>query len=207
MEAVSFSAGMADRFREGRAFLVGDAAHQATPRGGTGLNTALRDGDDLGWRLAWVLRGWAGDELLDGYEAERRPVAERHVRRSMDPDPVWSVPTQLAIDLGGRLPHAWLPGADGRSTLDLVGVGLTLLTGPDDSAWAAAALGAGRRPPVTCHALDVLTARALGVRGRGALLLRPDGAPVASWPHDAAAQEALRDAIAAAAGRPLAVTA
>ena len=200
-EAVRFSAGMADRFREGRAFLVGDAAHQATPRGGTGLNTALRDGDDLGWRLSWVLRGWAGDELLDGYEAERRPVAEQHVRRSIDPDPAWSVPHQVAIDLGGRLPHAWLPEADGVSTLDLVGPGLTLLTGPEGASWRGAARRAAGRPPVTCHALDVLTARALGVRGRGALLVRPDGAPVSSWSDDAGAAEALRDAVGTASAR------
>ena len=64
----SFSAKLADRFRQGRTFLVGDAAHRVTPRGGTGMNTAMHDGFDLGWKLAWVLRGWGEAGLLDTYE-------------------------------------------------------------------------------------------------------------------------------------------
>jgi putative polyketide hydroxylase len=71
-------------FRAGNTFLVGDAAHCATPRGGTGLNTAIQDGYDLGWNLAWVLLGWADGNLLDSYEGERRPVAEHHVERFAD---------------------------------------------------------------------------------------------------------------------------
>ena len=51
----------------------------------TGMNTAIRDGYDLGWKLAWVLRGWAGEELLDSYEAERRPVAEHNGARGDRP--------------------------------------------------------------------------------------------------------------------------
>ena len=70
---------LADRFRVGSTFLVGDAAHRVTPRGGTGMNTALQSGYDLGWKLAWVLHGWAGPELLDTYEAERRVVAEHNL--------------------------------------------------------------------------------------------------------------------------------
>ena len=57
-----------------------------SPRGGTGMNTAIQDGHDLGWKLGWVLRGWAGQELLDSYEAERRPVAEHNLTRSADPN-------------------------------------------------------------------------------------------------------------------------
>ena len=84
--AFSFAAQLADRFRAGNVFLAGDAAHRVTPRGGTGMNTAIRGGHDLGWKLGWVLRGWAGPELLDTYEAERRPVAAHNVARSADPD-------------------------------------------------------------------------------------------------------------------------
>ncbi|AHG64586.1 FAD-dependent oxidoreductase [Advenella mimigardefordensis] len=69
------SARLAERYRIGRAFLVGDAAHIHPPTGGQGLNTSVQDAYNLGWKLAAVLRG-APDRLLDSYEAERRPVAE-----------------------------------------------------------------------------------------------------------------------------------
>ena len=96
------------------------------------MNTAIRDGYDLGWKLAWVLRGWAGEELLDSYEAERRPVAEHNGARGTDPNgSIRGVTEELHVDLGGRIAHAWLPGETGRvSTLDLLGDGLTLFTGP-----------------------------------------------------------------------------
>jgi 2-polyprenyl-6-methoxyphenol hydroxylase-like FAD-dependent oxidoreductase len=58
--AFSFAAQVADRYRAGRAFLVGDAAQRMTPRGGMGMNTAVAEGHDLGWKLAWVHQGWAG---------------------------------------------------------------------------------------------------------------------------------------------------
>ena len=124
---------LADRFRAGRAFLAGDAAHRVTPRGGTGMNTALQSGYDLGWKLAWVLQGWADDALLDSYESERRVVAEHNITRSIDPNGSRRpVVDELSVDLGGRIAHAWLPAASGRiSTLDLLGPGWTLFTGPD----------------------------------------------------------------------------
>jgi 2-polyprenyl-6-methoxyphenol hydroxylase-like FAD-dependent oxidoreductase len=65
---------MAERFRSGRVFLAGDAAHVHPPAGGLGMNTGMQDAYNLGWKLAHVLRG-APPELLDTYEAERRPVA------------------------------------------------------------------------------------------------------------------------------------
>ena len=82
------------------------------------MNTAIHDGYDLGWKLAWVLRGWAGAELLDSYEAERRPVAEHNVARSADPTGSRrGADQELRVDLGGRIAHVWVPGA-GRSRLD-----------------------------------------------------------------------------------------
>jgi 2-polyprenyl-6-methoxyphenol hydroxylase-like FAD-dependent oxidoreductase len=68
---------LADRFREGRVLLVGDAAHVHSAIGGPGLNLGLQDAINLGWKLAAELRGWAPPGLLDTYEAERRPAGER----------------------------------------------------------------------------------------------------------------------------------
>jgi hypothetical protein len=73
---------VADRYRVGRVFLAGDAAHQNTPAGGFGLNTGMGDAADLGWKLAAVLDGWGGDGLLSSYEIERRPVAARIVKQA-----------------------------------------------------------------------------------------------------------------------------
>ena len=184
--AFSFAAQLADRFRAGNVFLAGDAAHRVTPRGGTGMNTAIRGGHDLGWKLGWVLRRWAGPELLDSYEAERRPVAAHNAARSADPSgSVRETADELHVDLGGRIPHAWVRSGAGRvSTLDLLGPGLTLFTGPGSAAWEARAAGG---PPVTVRPLDAIGARALGLRGRGALLVRPDGTPARLWAQDATA--------------------
>jgi putative polyketide hydroxylase len=67
---------IADRFRSGRVFLAGDAAHQLPPnRGGYGANTGIEDVHNLAWKLAAVLRGDASPTLLDTYDAERRPIA------------------------------------------------------------------------------------------------------------------------------------
>lgn len=72
--AFNMNVRLADRYRAGRIFLVGDAAHVHPPTGGQGLNTSVQDAYNLGWKLAAVLNG-ATDTLLDSYEEERRPVA------------------------------------------------------------------------------------------------------------------------------------
>ncbi|WAM14782.1 FAD-dependent oxidoreductase [Rhodococcus sp. JS3073] len=70
---------IADRFRDGRVFLLGDAAHRHPPTGGLGLNSAVHDAYNLVWKLVAVLRGQAGDGLLDTYEAERKPVDQHNI--------------------------------------------------------------------------------------------------------------------------------
>jgi 2-polyprenyl-6-methoxyphenol hydroxylase-like FAD-dependent oxidoreductase len=72
--AFNMSARLADRYRVGRVFLVGDAAHTHPPTGGQGLNTSVQDAYNLGWKLSAALRG-APQSLLDSYEEERRPIA------------------------------------------------------------------------------------------------------------------------------------
>ena len=71
-----------------RGFLAGDAAHRMTPRGGTGMNTAIHDAYDLAWKLAWVLRGWAGPGLL----APIRPSAGRSGCTTSPGPPTRTVP-------------------------------------------------------------------------------------------------------------------
>jgi 2-polyprenyl-6-methoxyphenol hydroxylase-like FAD-dependent oxidoreductase len=67
----------AEKFRDRRCFLLGDAAHVHSPMGGQGMNTGLQDAYNLAWKLALVIKGHANAALLDTYEAERLPVAQR----------------------------------------------------------------------------------------------------------------------------------
>lgn len=73
---------LAERYRERRVFLAGDAAHLVIPTGGLGMNTGVGDAFDLSWKLAATLRGWGGARLLDSYEVERRQVGERNIGAS-----------------------------------------------------------------------------------------------------------------------------
>jgi putative polyketide hydroxylase len=74
---------VADQFRSGRVFLVGDSAHTMPPFKGGGANTAIASAHNLAWKLAAVLNGTAGPELLDTYQAERRPVGLFAARQSL----------------------------------------------------------------------------------------------------------------------------
>lgn len=74
---------VANDYRRGRAFLVGDAAHRHPPANGLGTNTSIQDSFNLAWKLAYVLQGRAGDRLLDSYHEERQPVGVQVVDRAM----------------------------------------------------------------------------------------------------------------------------
>ena len=90
---------VADKMRDGRVFIAGDACHLWIPAAGYGMNAGIADAADLAWMLAAVLHGWATDQLLDAYQAERKPITEQisHIitdvavavmkqRRSVPPD-------------------------------------------------------------------------------------------------------------------------
>ncbi|MGE4606686.1 MAG: FAD-dependent monooxygenase [Myxococcota bacterium] len=85
----TMSAQVAERYRDRRVLLAGDAAHRFPPTGGFGMNTGLQDAHTLGWKLAAVIAGTAGDALLDSYEAERLPVG----RGNRD----WSVANAMGL--------------------------------------------------------------------------------------------------------------
>jgi 2-polyprenyl-6-methoxyphenol hydroxylase-like FAD-dependent oxidoreductase len=193
-----FGAAVARRQRLGRAFLVGDAAHRTTPRGATGMNTGIADGHNLGWKLAWVIRGWAAESLLDSYEEERAPVGRANAEASLH-SAIGAVVDPLAQDFGvhytssaiaggelagSRAPHAWVTVQDQRvSTLDLFRDRLTLLTGPSAEQWRAeAAALAANGIPIVCYSVgrefadpDGGFAAAYGLGQDGAVLVRPDG--------------------------------
>jgi putative polyketide hydroxylase len=181
--AFSFAAQIAQTYRNARVFFVGDAAHRMTPRGGTGMNTAIQDAYDLGWRLAWVLRGWATAELLESYELVRRPVGLHHVHRAGQPDGARrDAEDALPWDLNGRVAHRWISSEHGAiSTLDLMTEGLTLLAGPDEPRWTNIDLRA--RLPHRVHTLDASDASALDITPTGARLFGPDAREIASWPN------------------------
>ncbi|HMS62888.1 MAG TPA: FAD-dependent monooxygenase [Solirubrobacteraceae bacterium] len=80
----SVEAVMADRYSDGRVILAGDAAHRHPPTGGLGLTSGIQDVHNLTWKLAAVIHGQAGAQLLDTYEPERRPSLERNAQRSLE---------------------------------------------------------------------------------------------------------------------------
>ena len=68
---------VAERYRDKNVFICGDACHLTSPTGGLGMNTGIGDAVDLSWKLSGYLQGWGGEQLLDSYTIERKPIAER----------------------------------------------------------------------------------------------------------------------------------
>ncbi|HJP78423.1 MAG TPA: FAD-dependent monooxygenase [Pseudonocardiaceae bacterium] len=209
ISAWTAASGVAARFREGRVFLVGDAARAIPPERGIGADAAIADGFDLGWKLASVRTGQAGPGLLDSYQAERRSFAQAAVAGVLDADELLlglrcrsnaivaedndPAPAEDPARPSGRpgFPAPRVPlvrNGTPMSTVDLFGTGWVLLTGQGGGIWHAAA----------DHAADVLAIRLrgyglgpaladptgtlterYGIGEAGASLIRPDG--VVAW--------------------------
>jgi 2,4-dichlorophenol 6-monooxygenase len=120
---------IADRFRVGRVFLAGDAAHRHPPTGGLGLTSAIHDVHNLSWKLAAVLAGRAGEALLDTYEAERRPVDQNNIDKSiasalnhLSVDRALNLsPDRSAEDNWAELKPLWEDGPDSAAKRHAVG--------------------------------------------------------------------------------------
>ena len=162
---------VADRYRDRRIFLAGDAAHVTTPIGGLGMNCGIADVHNLAWKLAGVIGGWAAPGLLATFESERRPVgvatAEASRGAARPPATAHGVVLGYAYESpaivpdgtpaptlrdpvneyvpgarpGHRAPHLWLDPEEHQSTLDLFGAGFVVLTDAAGHAPAVRALG------------------------------------------------------------------
>lgn len=105
---------IAGQWREGRVFLAGDAAHRFPPTGGLGMNSGIADSHNLAWKLAQVIQGSASDTLLDTYQIERKPVAERNAKESLENfERIFDVFVMLGLPRNGaeqaaRIRASWL---------------------------------------------------------------------------------------------------
>jgi tetracenomycin A2 monooxygenase-dioxygenase len=126
------AAAVADRYREGRVFLLGDSAHVMPPTGGFGGNTGIQDAYNLAWKLEAVVKEAAGPELLDTYDVERRPIADCTVAQALarlqawfkDPSrrlpPPEPIRDDNAVIFGYRYPAGAFVDDDGTDGDDLL---------------------------------------------------------------------------------------
>jgi 2-polyprenyl-6-methoxyphenol hydroxylase-like FAD-dependent oxidoreductase len=143
------------RYRVGRVFLAGDAAHCHSPAGGQGMNTGIQDAANLGWKLAAAVQGWGGDRLLDSYHAERRPVGRQVLRTS-----------GLLIRL------ALIRSRSGRATRNVIIPALLRIPAVADRA-AATISGIGVRYPAPAGADRLVGSRAPDIALRDGARLYP----------------------------------
>jgi 2-polyprenyl-6-methoxyphenol hydroxylase-like FAD-dependent oxidoreductase len=185
------------RYRAGRVFLAGDAAHVHSPLGGQGMNTTIGDAMNLGWKLAEAVRGTAPAGLLDSYQAERHPVGST-VLRLTDAFNTLVLGTSAVRRVFRRVAQRHrdpiLPPAGGASARRTADARRRL--------WPSASLRAaarGRFVLVTNAAFDIeVSGAACGVHGDpslpAAILVRPDG--YVAWASDTVPDEAtIRDAV------------
>jgi 2,4-dichlorophenol 6-monooxygenase len=152
---------LAARFRAGRVFLVGDAAHRHPPTGGLGLTSGIQDSQNICWKLAAALKGQADESLLDTYEAERRPVDARNIQRSME-----NSMAHMEIGQAFGLSH------EASAEANWAQVKRILSDKPEDAEHRRTALRAIRRLSMEANELNV----EYGYRYRSAAIV-PDGTP------------------------------
>jgi 2-polyprenyl-6-methoxyphenol hydroxylase-like FAD-dependent oxidoreductase len=187
-------AAMANRFRNGRVFLAGDAAHIHSPAGGQGLNTSIQDAYNLGWKLSAVLQGGADAALLDSYDEERMPIAadvlglSTRVHRNevgrgkateqLDLDYRTS---SLSVETRTTLPddalHAGDRAPDGRRG------GIHLFDAFRGPHWTL--LSVGTDAPLPRLSIPTVRIPTYDAYGTGVFLVRPDG--YVGWAGDTAA--------------------
>jgi 2-polyprenyl-6-methoxyphenol hydroxylase-like FAD-dependent oxidoreductase len=178
-------AALADRFRAGRVFLAGDAAHVHSPAGGQGLNTSVQDAYNLGWKLGAVLREGAPESLLDTYEEERLPnaadmlgistgVHRGEVRRGRATQQLGlgHRDRTLTVETRTGLPEDALRAGDRAPDRTLDGVRLfDAFRGPH---WTLLALDT-KAPGSVGDLVHVVEGPAAETYGTGLFLVRPDG--------------------------------
>jgi putative polyketide hydroxylase len=143
---LEFAAQLAPTWRAGRAFLAGDAAHRMPPIGGRGMNTAIADAANLGWKLAWVVSGHARDALLDTYEAERLPVARRNLSMSLARYPEQAAASGFEVDLPDGVPPEGTPDGLLEDLGYRYGSSATTLDGDDPAPGNGGGLAGARAP-------------------------------------------------------------
>ncbi|WP_030955023.1 FAD-dependent oxidoreductase [Streptomyces sp. NRRL S-481] len=185
-------AALAARFRSGRVFLAGDAAHVHSPAGGQGLNTSVQDAYNLGWKLGAVLRDGAAEALLDTYEEERRPIAADmlELSTSVHRGEVRRGEATRQLGLGYRKSSLTAetreaPGvvrAGDRAPDGVVG-GVRLFDAFRGPHWTAVAVDV--EAPEVSGAVRVARGESRESYGSGVFLVRPDG--YVGWAGDQAA--------------------
>ncbi|AXL93412.1 pentachlorophenol monooxygenase [Streptomyces sp. CB09001] len=179
-------AALADRFRAGRVFLAGDAAHVHSPAGGQGLNTSVQDAYNLGWKLGAVLTGAAPAGLLDSYEEERRPIAAQmldlstgvhrgEVRRGGATRQLGLGYRESSLTVEARGAVGEEPVRAGDRAPDGKVDGVRLFDAFRGPHWTLLALGVDAPGGGVGESVRVVRGGAHGAYGAGLFLVRPDG--------------------------------